>query len=44
MLKKNRFLCIFLPNISAYRKNFDETKYMSLLIKDGEFLKKYNEV
>ena len=26
---KNRLLCIFLPKMSAYRKGFDETKYMS---------------
>ena len=26
---KNRLLCIFLPKMSAYRKDFDETKYMS---------------
>ena len=26
---KNRLLCIFLPKMSAYRKDFDKTKYMS---------------
>ena len=26
---KIRDLCIFLPKISAYRRDFDETKYMS---------------
>ena len=30
--------------MSAYRKYFDETKYMSFLIKDDELLKKYNEI
>ena len=40
--KKNRPLCIFLPKMSAYRRDFDETKYMSLLIKDDELLEKYN--
>ena len=30
--------------MSAYKKDFDETKYMSFLIKDDELLKKYNEI
>ena len=30
--------------MSAYRKDFDETKYMSFLIKDDELLGKYNEI
>ena len=30
------------PEISAYRKRFDETKYMSFLIKDDDVLEKYN--
>ena len=30
--------------MSAYRRDFDETKYMSFLIKDDEFLEKYNEI
>ena len=29
--------------MSAYRKDFDETKYMSFLIKDEELLKKHNK-
>ena len=33
-----------LPKISAYRTNFDETKYISFLIKDDKLLKKYNEM
>ena len=33
-----RSLCLFLPKMSAYRIDFDETKYMSLLIKDDELL------
>ena len=37
-------LCAHLPKISAYRRDFDETKYMSFLIKDDEFLEKYNEI
>ena len=50
---KNKPLCIFLPKISAYRTDFDETKYIyiyiyiyiykCILIKD-DLLKKYNEV
>ena len=30
--------------MSAYRKDFDETKYISFLIKDDEFLEKYNKI
>ena len=30
--------------MSAYRKNFDKTKYMSFLIKDDKSLEKYNEI
>ena len=30
--------------MSAYRKDFDETKYISFLIKDDELLEKYNEI
>ena len=30
--------------MSAYRKRFDETKYMSLLIKDNKLLEKYSEI
>ena len=30
--------------MSAYRKDFDQTKYMSFLIKDKELFKKYNEI
>ena len=37
---KIRPLCIFLPKMSAYRRDFDETKYMSFLIKDDELLQK----
>ena len=42
--KKIRPLCIFLLKKSAYRKDFDETKYISFLIKDDELLEKYNEI
>ena len=30
--------------MSTYRRDFDETKYMSFLIKDDELLEKYNEI
>ena len=42
--KKNRPLGMFLPKMSAYRRDFDETKYISLLKKDDELLQKYNEI
>ena len=28
----------------TYRRDFEETKYMSFLMKDDELLKKYNEI
>ena len=37
-------LCIMLPKMSASRRDFDETKYMSILIKDNELLERYNEI
>ena len=30
--------------MTAYRKDFGETKYMSFLIKNDELLEKYNEI
>ena len=30
--------------MTEYRRDFDETKYMSLLIKDDELLEKYTEI
>ena len=33
-----------LPKMSAYRRDFDETKYMSFLIKDDELLEKYSKI
>ena len=30
--------------MSTYRKDYDDTKYISFLIKDDELLKKYNEI
>ena len=42
--KKIKPLRILLPKISAYRKDFDETKNMSFLMKDDELSEKYNEI
>ena len=42
--KKIKPLCIFFPKISAHRRDFHETKYISFLIKDDELLEKYNEI
>ena len=39
-----RPLCVFLPKMRTYRRDFDETKYTSFLIKDDELLEKYNEI
>ena len=44
ILKKVRPLCTILPKMRAYRRHFKETKYMSFLIKDDEFLGKYNKI
>ena len=30
--------------MSAYRRDFDETKYISFFIKDNKLLEKYNEI
>ena len=30
--------------MTAYREDFDETKYISFLIKDNDLLEKYNEI
>ena len=30
--------------MSAYRKDFDETKYISFLIKDNGLLEKHNKI
>ena len=39
--KKVRLLSILLPKTSGYRRDFDETKYMTFLIKDVELFEKY---
>ena len=41
---KIRPLCTFLLKMSVYRRNFDETKDMSFLIKDDRLLEQYNEI
>ena len=43
-IKKVRSLRVILPKISAYRRDFDETKYMSFLIKNGKLLETYNKI
>ena len=43
MVKKVRPLCIMLPKLSAYRRDFDETKYV-FYIENGELLEKYNVI
>ena len=35
---------MFLLKISVCQRYFDETKYISLLIKDDELLEKHNEI
>ena len=44
MLKIIRPPCIFLPKMSAYRRDFDKTKCMSFFNKDEKFLEKSNEI
>ena len=34
---------MFLPKMSPYRRDIDESKYMSFLIKEDELLEKYKE-
>ena len=41
---KNRPLCMFLPEMSAYRRDFNETKCMSFLILNDELVEKWNEI
>ena len=42
--KKVRPLYIMLPKVSAYKRNFDETKHLSFSEKDDALLEKYNKV
>ena len=44
MLKQTRLLCIFLPKMRAYRRDFAKTKCMSFLIKDEKVIVKYNKI
>ena len=44
MIKKIRPFWIYLPKMTAYRRDFDKTKYMSFLIKDDKLLEKCNEI
>ena len=44
ILKKNRPLCIFVPNMSAYGKDFDKTECTSFLIKYEKLLEKHDEI
>ena len=42
--KKNTLLCVLLPKMSKYVKNFEDGKAMRFLFKDEELLVKYNEI
>ena len=33
-----------LPKLSAYRRDFHKTKYISFMIKDDELLERYNKI
>ena len=37
-------MCMFLSKTSAYRGDFDKTKYMYFLIKDNKWLEKFFEI
>ena len=43
MLRKLSLYVYFYQKMIATRKYFNETKYMSFLIKDDKLLEKYNE-
>ena len=36
--QKTNPLCMFLPKMSAYRRGFEETEYVSFLMKDDKLL------
>ena len=40
---KIKLSCTMLPKMNAYRRNFDETNYMSFLIRNAELLESYNK-
>ena len=37
------YIYIYLAKKSAYRRDFDETRYMSFLIKNDKLIENYNE-
>ena len=37
-------LCIMLPKMSGYRRNYNETKYMSFLVNENDLLERFNEI
>ena len=41
--RKIRLLCIILPKMSTYGRDFDETKYMFFFIKNADLLEEYKE-
>ena len=42
--KRNKPLCISLEKMSAYRRDFYETKFIFFFIKNDELLEKCNEI
>ena len=44
IVKNVRPLCILLPKMSEYGRDFDETKCKFFLIKGDELFEKYNEI
>ena len=42
--KKIKRLHVFLQKMTAYKKDFDETKYVPFLITDDKWWRKYNEI
>ena len=42
--RKIRLLCIFLPKISTYEGDFDQTKCIPFLVKDEKLLEKCSEI
>ena len=44
MLRRDINYRLYETYMSAYRRDFDETKHMSFLIKDDELFEKYNEI
>ena len=42
--KKIKPLCVFVRKMTAYRKDFDEAKFVSFLLKDDKLFGKCNEI